>query len=85
MRKIGTADLEVFPLCLGGNVFGWTADEEASFQILDAYMEAGGNFIDTADVYGEWVDGNPPGMSESIIGRWWRSAVCATASCSRRK
>ena len=70
MRKIGTADLEVFPLCLGGNVFGWTADEEASFQILDVYLEAGGNFIDTADVYGEWVDGNPPGMSESIIGRW---------------
>ena len=70
MRKIGTAAREVFPLCLGGNVFGWTADEEASFEILDVYLEAGGNFIDTADVYGEWVQGNPPGMSESIIGRW---------------
>lgn len=70
MRKIGSTDLEVFPLCLGGNVFGWTADEPESFAILDAYVEAGGNFIDTADVYGDWVDGNPRGASESIVGRW---------------
>ena len=51
-------DLEVFPLCLGGNVFGWTADEAASFAVLDAYVEAGGNFIDTADNYSAWVPGN---------------------------
>ena len=60
------ADLDVFPLCLGGNVFGWTADEEASFAVLDAYAEAGGNFIDTANSY---MRPNP-GISETIIGRW---------------
>src|SRR4051812_27245591 len=59
-------DLDVFRLCLGGNVFGWTADEEASFAVLDAYAEAGGNFIDTADTY---MRPNM-GTSETIIGRW---------------
>jgi aryl-alcohol dehydrogenase-like predicted oxidoreductase len=52
MNRIGSTDLEVFPLCLGGNVFGWTADEAASFRLLDAYVAAGGNFVDTADSYG---------------------------------
>ena len=62
-RKLGRTDLFVSPLCLGGNVFGWTADERSSFAVLDAYVDGGGNFIDTADTYGV-------GKSESIIGRW---------------
>jgi aryl-alcohol dehydrogenase-like predicted oxidoreductase len=70
MTRIGTSDLDVHPLCLGGNVFGWTADEETSFAVLDAYTAAGGNFIDTADVYSVWAPGNPGGVSETIIGRW---------------
>jgi aryl-alcohol dehydrogenase-like predicted oxidoreductase len=70
MAMIGSADLDVFPLCLGGNVFGWTADEQSSFAVLDAYAAAGGNFIDTADVYSSWVPGNSGGESETIIGRW---------------
>ena len=57
LRKLGSSDLEVFPLALGGNVFGWTADEAQSFAVLDAYAAAGGNFIDTADSYSAWVDG----------------------------
>jgi aryl-alcohol dehydrogenase (NADP+) len=63
MTRIADTDLDVFPLCLGGNVFGWTADEAASFEVLDAYTEAGGNFVDTADLYAR-------GESEKIIGRW---------------
>jgi aryl-alcohol dehydrogenase-like predicted oxidoreductase len=70
MNRIGGTDLEVFPLCLGGNVFGWTADEPSSFAVLDAYVEAGGNFIDTADSYCEWAEGGRGGESETIIGRW---------------
>jgi aryl-alcohol dehydrogenase-like predicted oxidoreductase len=64
------ASLRVSPLCLGGNVFGWTADREASEQILDAFVAAGGNFIDTADVYSAWVPGHPGGESERMIGGW---------------
>ena len=67
---LDATDLTVSPLCLGANVFGWTADERASFAVLDAYRAAGGNFIDTADGYGDWVEGNPRGASERIIGRW---------------
>src|SRR5579862_2081176 len=70
MTILGTSDLDVFPLCLGGNVFGWTADEAQSFAVLDAYAAAGGNFIDTADVYSSWKPGNKGGESETIIGRW---------------
>jgi aryl-alcohol dehydrogenase-like predicted oxidoreductase len=70
MAKIGDTELDVFPLCLGGNVFGWTADEAASFRVLDAYAEAGGNFVDTADVYSAWAPGNRGGESETILGRW---------------
>jgi aryl-alcohol dehydrogenase-like predicted oxidoreductase len=70
MKRIGHTDLEVFPLCLGGNVFGWTADEETSVAVLDAYTSAGGNFIDTADSYPQWADGCEGGESETIIGRW---------------
>jgi aryl-alcohol dehydrogenase-like predicted oxidoreductase len=70
MKRIGQTELKVFPLCLGGNVFGWTADEAESFAVLDAYTGAGGNFIDTADSYSQWVDGSRGGESETIIGRW---------------
>jgi aryl-alcohol dehydrogenase-like predicted oxidoreductase len=73
MARIGSTKLEVFPLALGGNVFGWTADEKTSFAILDAYAAAGGNFVDTADVYSAWVPGNSGGESETIIGRWLRT------------
>jgi aryl-alcohol dehydrogenase-like predicted oxidoreductase len=69
---LGTTGLEVFPLCLGGNVFGWTLDEESSFAVLDAYVDAGGNFIDTADVYSRWAAGNVGGESEAIIGAWMK-------------
>jgi aryl-alcohol dehydrogenase-like predicted oxidoreductase len=69
-RKLGSSDLNVSPLTLGGNVFGWTLDEPASFKILDALLEAGFNFIDTADIYSAWVPGNVGGESETIIGNW---------------
>jgi aryl-alcohol dehydrogenase (NADP+) len=68
--RLGRSDLDVFPLCLGGNVFGWTASEQESFAVLDAYAAAGGNFIDTADSYSAWVPGHAGGESETIIGRW---------------
>ncbi|MFE7618460.1 aldo/keto reductase [Streptomyces sp. NPDC057496] len=70
LRNLGSSDLQVFPLALGGNVFGWTADEAQSFAVLDAYVAAGGNFIDTADVYSAWVPGNEGGESETVIGKW---------------
>ena len=70
MARIGTTDLDVLPLNLGGNVFGWTADEQASFAVLDAFAEAGGSFVDTADVYSEWGAGHRGGESEATIGRW---------------
>jgi aryl-alcohol dehydrogenase-like predicted oxidoreductase len=70
MAKIGSTDLDIFPLALGGNVFGWTANEKQSFAVLDGYKAAGGNFIDTADVYSAWAPGNSGGESETIIGRW---------------
>ena len=70
---VGTSDLDVAPLCLGGNPFGWTADEATSFSVLDAYAEAGGNFIDTADRYTFHVPGNSGGESETIIGRWLKA------------
>ncbi|HEX5557612.1 MAG TPA: aldo/keto reductase [Gaiellales bacterium] len=70
MNRIDDTDLEVFPLCFGGNVFGWTVDEAGSFALLDAYTAAGGNFIDTADSYVEWAPGGQGGESETIIGRW---------------
>jgi len=69
-QRIADSDLEVFPLALGGNVFGWTADETESFAVLDAFAAGGGNFIDTADGYSAWVPGNEGGESETIIGRW---------------
>ncbi|WP_435059951.1 aldo/keto reductase [Streptomyces sp. bgisy060] len=73
LRPLGTSELHVFPLALGGNVFGWTADEDQSFAVLDAYAAAGGNFIDSADVYSAWAEGNEGGESETVIGRWLAS------------
>ena len=70
---LGSSDIAVFPINLGGNVFGWTSDEEESFAVLDAYAAAGGNFLDTADVYSAWKPGNAGGESERIIGRWMAS------------
>jgi aryl-alcohol dehydrogenase (NADP+) len=70
MTRIHNTDVDVFPLCLGGNVFDWTADDRQSFDVLDAYAASGGNFIDTADVYSAWVPGHSGGESEKIIGRW---------------
>ncbi|MER6240463.1 MULTISPECIES: aldo/keto reductase [Streptomyces] len=70
LRPLGSSSLQVFPLALGGNVFGWTADEDQSFAVLDAYAAVGGNFIDTADAYSSWAPGNEGGESETIIGRW---------------
>jgi aryl-alcohol dehydrogenase-like predicted oxidoreductase len=69
-RRIGDSGIEVAPLALGGNVFGWTADEEVSFAVLDAFVDAGGTMIDTADVYSAWVPGHHGGESEAVIGRW---------------
>ena len=69
-RKLGRTGLQVTPLCFGGNVFGWTIDEPTSFKVLDAYAEAGGNFIDTADVYSRWASGNQGGESETVTGNW---------------
>ena len=70
LRRLGKTELLVAPLCLGTMQFGWTADEEESFATLDAYVAAGGNFIDTADIYSTWVPSHPGGESETIIGRW---------------
>jgi aryl-alcohol dehydrogenase-like predicted oxidoreductase len=69
-RKLGNSGLEVAPLALGGNVFGWTADEPTSFRILDAFVAAGGNLVDTADVYSAWAPGNKGGESETVLGKW---------------
>ncbi|MBN2970823.1 aldo/keto reductase [Roseomonas aeriglobus] len=73
-RKLGSTELEIAPLVLGGNVFGWTADETTSFAVLDAFVDAGGTMIDTADVYSAWVPGHQGGESESVIGRWLKQS-----------
>ncbi|EPD84985.1 hypothetical protein HMPREF1529_01595 [Microbacterium sp. oral taxon 186 str. F0373] len=70
MTRIAHTDIDVFPLALGGNVFGWTADREESFRILDAFHAGGGTFIDTADSYSAWAPGHSGGESETIIGAW---------------
>jgi aryl-alcohol dehydrogenase-like predicted oxidoreductase len=72
-RRLGRTDLDIAPLVLGGNVFGWTADEKTSFGILDRFADAGLNAIDTADVYSRWVPGNQGGESEAIIGKWMKA------------
>lgn len=73
LRRLGASDLKIAPLVLGGNVFGWTADWNASFAVLDAFVDGGGTMIDTADVYSAWVDGHRGGESETMIGEWLRS------------
>ncbi|KRC20869.1 aldo/keto reductase [Acidovorax sp. Root217] len=70
LRPLGRSGLQVSPLCFGGNVFGWTADEATSFRLLDAWVDAGFNFVDTADVYSRWAPGHTGGESEAVIGRW---------------
>ncbi|MGE5321387.1 MAG: aldo/keto reductase [Actinomycetota bacterium] len=71
-RRLGNSSLQVSPLCFGGNIFGWTADESTSFKLLDGFIEAGFNFIDTADSYSTWVPGHKGGESEEIIGKWMK-------------
>ncbi|HSV58906.1 MAG TPA: aldo/keto reductase [Variovorax sp.] len=72
LRPLGQSGLQVSPLALGGNVFGWTADEALSFRLLDAWVDGGFNFVDTADVYSRWAPGHVGGESESILGKWMR-------------
>ena len=74
LRELGRSGLKVAPLAFGGNVFGWTADEATSFRLLDAFVDAGFNLIDTADVYSAWVPGHQGGESESVIGRWLKAS-----------
>src|ERR1700691_6477196 len=74
-RTLGRSGLQVAPLCLGGNVFGWTATEAASFAVLDAAVGAGLNFIDTADVYSVWAPGHHGGESETVIGNWLKRSA----------
>jgi aryl-alcohol dehydrogenase-like predicted oxidoreductase len=73
-RALGRCGLQVSPLCFGGNVFGWTVDEATSFKLLDAWVDAGLNFIDTADVYSRWASGHSGGESETIIGKWLKKS-----------
>lgn len=72
-RALGNTGLQVAPLVFGGNVFGWTADEKTSFTLLDAWLDAGFNTVDTADCYSIWADGNAAGTSEAVIGRWFKA------------
>jgi aryl-alcohol dehydrogenase-like predicted oxidoreductase len=73
LRALGSTGLSIAPLVFGGNVFGWTADEKRSFELLDAFVDAGFNAIDTADVYSRWVQGHQGGESETLIGRWLKA------------
>ena len=74
LRRLGASDLKIAPLVLGGNVFGWTADKDASFEVLDAFVAGGGTMIDTADVYSAWVSGHKGGESEAMIGEWLKAS-----------
>src|ERR1700744_5520649 len=71
-RTLGSLGIEVSPIMLGGNVFGWTIDEAQSFAVLDRFADRGFNFIDTADMYSNWVPGNKGGESETILGNWFK-------------
>src|SRR5260221_3193300 len=73
LRSLGRSGLQVSPLCFGGNVFGWTVDEATSFSLLDAWLDAGMNFVDTADVYSRWAPGHAGGESEAVLGRWMKA------------
>ena len=70
-RSLGSSNIQIVPLVLGGNVFGWTIDAPTSFRVLDAFVHRGFNFIDTADVYSRWLPGNRGGESETILGQWF--------------
>lgn len=72
-RNLGRTGLKVSELCLGTMQWGWTADEETSWRVMDVFVEAGGNFLDTADIYSNWAPNNPGGVSEEIIGRWMKA------------
>ena len=72
-RQLGRSGLHLFPIGLGTMQFGWSAGEDAAFEIMDAYYAAGGNFLDTADIYTTWTPGNPGGVSEEMIGRWMKA------------
>jgi aryl-alcohol dehydrogenase-like predicted oxidoreductase len=72
LSELGATELRVSELCLGTMQFGWTADEASSIAVMDAFVDAGGNFLDTADVYSQWAPGNPGGVSEEIVGRWMK-------------
>jgi aryl-alcohol dehydrogenase-like predicted oxidoreductase len=74
LRRLGQSDLHIAPLILGTNVFGWNVDATSSFAILDAFVDAGFNTIDTADSYSRWVPGHPGGESETIIGNWLKKS-----------
>src|SRR5690242_21074600 len=74
LRPLGRSLLAIAPLAFGGNVFGWSVDEKRSFALLDAFVDAGFNLVDTADVYSAWAPGNRGGESEAIIGRWLRAS-----------
>src|SRR5262245_51302192 len=88
MRALGRTGMKVAALCLGGNTFGWTTDQKASEAVLDAYVDAGGNFIDTADVYARWAPGNTGGESETVLGKWIAArrnrsqVILATKACA---
>jgi aryl-alcohol dehydrogenase-like predicted oxidoreductase len=82
-RRLGNSGLEVAPLPLGGNVFGWTADEPTSFRLLDAFVAAGFNLIDTADVYSRFARGNRGGESETIIRKWLKQGGRRTREHSK--
>src|SRR6201995_198008 len=71
LRPLGRTGLQIAPIVFGGNVFGWTADEKRSFELLDAFVDAGFNAIDTADVYSRWIPGHQGGESETILGQWF--------------
>jgi aryl-alcohol dehydrogenase-like predicted oxidoreductase len=72
-RELGQSGIKVAPFCFGGNVFGWTIDEPASFKLLDAFIDSGLDFIDTADVYSAWAHNGVGGQSETIIGNWLKN------------
>jgi len=74
LRQIGNTGIQVAPLALGGNVFGWTADEETSFKVLDAFVDAGFNLVDTANTYSKWLPGHQGGESETVIGKWFKKS-----------
>src|SRR3954463_996766 len=73
-RQLGKSGLEIAPLAFGGNVFGWTVDEQSSFKLLNGFVAGGLNFIDTADIYSGWAPGNQGGESETIIGKWLKQS-----------